>query len=73
MAYYYNNALDWGENVVVNTKYGYPTNVQVWDIERGKSGKMMQFPWQTDTSVGKNHGHTLMEKKIKARSKLYMT
>lgn len=33
----------------------------------------MQFPWQTDTSVGKNHGHTLMEKKIKARSKLYMT
>ena len=53
MAYYYNNALDWGKNVVVNTKYGYPTNVQVWDIERGKSGKMMQFPWQTDTSVGK--------------------
>lgn len=22
-------------------------------IERGKPGKMMQFPWQTDTSVGK--------------------
>lgn len=53
MAYYYNNSLDWGENVVVNTKQGYPTDVQVWDVERGKSGKMMQFPWQTDTSVGK--------------------
>ncbi|MDR0394058.1 MAG: alpha-L-fucosidase [Tannerella sp.] len=53
MAYYYNNALDWEENVVVNTKQGYPTNVQVWDVERGKSGNMMQFPWQTDTSVGK--------------------
>lgn len=53
MAYYYNSALDWGENVVVNTKQGYPTDVQVWDVERGKSGKMMQFPWQTDTSVGK--------------------
>jgi Alpha-L-fucosidase len=53
MAYYYNNALDWGENVVVNTKQGYPTNVQVWDMERGKSDKMMVFPWQTDTSVGK--------------------
>jgi alpha-L-fucosidase len=53
MAYYYNNALDWKEDVVVNTKQGYPTNVQVWDVERGKSGKMMQFPWQTDTSVGK--------------------
>ena len=53
LAHYYNNALDWGENVVVNTKQGYPTNVQVWDVERGKSGKMMLFPWQTDTSVGK--------------------
>lgn len=53
LAYYYNNALDWNEGVVVNTKQGYPTNVQVWDVERGKSGKMMQFPWQTDTSVGK--------------------
>lgn len=53
MAYYYNNALDWKEDVVVNTKQGYPTNVQVWDVERGKSEKMMLFPWQTDTSVGK--------------------
>ena len=53
LAYYYNNALDWGKQVVVNTKQGYPTNVQVWDVERGKSGKMMKFPWQTDTSVGK--------------------
>jgi alpha-L-fucosidase len=53
MAYYYNNALDWGVNVVVNTKQGYPTNVQVWDVERGKSDKLMKFPWQTDTSVGK--------------------
>jgi alpha-L-fucosidase len=53
MAYYYNNSLDWGEGVAVNTKQGYPTNVQVWDVERGKAGQMMQFPWQTDTSVGK--------------------
>jgi alpha-L-fucosidase len=53
MAYYYNNAIDWGKKVVVNTKQGYPTNIQVWDLERGKSGNMMKFPWQTDTSVGK--------------------
>lgn len=52
MAYYYNNALDWGEGVVVNTKQGYPTDVQVWDVERGKSGHMMIYPWQTDTNVG---------------------
>lgn len=53
LAYYYNNALDWDKQVVVNTKEGYPTNVQVWDVERGKSGNLMQYPWQTDTSVGK--------------------
>lgn len=54
MAYYYNNAIDWNNGgVVVNTKQGYPTNVQVWDMERGKSDKLMLFPWQTDTSIGK--------------------
>ena len=53
LAYYYNNALDWGKQVTVNTKQGYPTNIHVWDVERGKSGKMMVYPWQTDTSIGK--------------------
>lgn len=52
LAYYYNSALDWGKDVVVNTKQGYPTDVLVWDVERGKSGNMMVYPWQTDTSVG---------------------
>ena len=53
LAYYYNNALDWGKGVVVNTKYGYPENIQVFDIERGKSDKILPYPWQTDTSIGK--------------------
>ena len=53
MAYYYNNAIDWNKGVVVNTKFGYGDNIQVFDIERGKSDKSRKFPWQTDTSVGK--------------------
>ena len=53
MAYYYNNAVDWGKGVVVNTKQGFPNNVQVYDVERGKSGVMRKYPWQTDTSIGK--------------------
>lgn len=53
MAYYYNNALDWNKEVVVNTKFGYGDNIQVFDIERGKSEKIREFPWQTDTSIGK--------------------
>ena len=53
MAYYYNTAKDWGKEVVVNTKYGYPNDVMVWDVERGKSDLMKRYPWQTDTSIGK--------------------
>ncbi len=53
MAYYYNNAVDWDKGVVINTKFGYGDNIQVFDIERGKSDKARDFPWQTDTSIGK--------------------
>lgn len=53
MAYYYNSAIDWNKEVVVNTKFGYGDNIQVFDIERGKSETARPFPWQTDTSVGK--------------------
>lgn len=53
MAYYYNNALDWKKGVVVNTKFGYGDHIQVFDIERGKSDKAREYPWQTDTSIGK--------------------
>lgn len=54
MAYYYNTALDLGKGVVVNTKHGYPTNIQVGDVERGKLGAIRKYPWQTVTSVGKH-------------------
>ncbi|MFR9651475.1 MAG: alpha-L-fucosidase [Rikenellaceae bacterium] len=52
MAYYYNSALDWGKEVVVNTKTGFGDNIQVFDIERGKSDRIRHYAWQTDTSVG---------------------
>ncbi len=59
MSYYYNNALDWGKEVVVNTKCGFGDESQVFDIERGKSAQIREFPWQTDTSIGKKSwGHT---------------
>lgn len=53
LAYYYNNAIDWRKDVVVNTKFGYGDNIQVYDIARGKSDRIREFPWQTDTSIGK--------------------
>jgi len=54
LAYYYNNAKDWNKGVVVNTKFGYGDNIQVYDIERGKADKIKEYPWQTDTSIGKH-------------------
>lgn len=54
LAYYYNCSLDWGKGVVVNTKHGYPTNILVGDVERGKLNEMRKYPWQTDTSIGKH-------------------
>ncbi len=53
MAYYYNTALDWGKEVVVNTKVGFSDQSQVFDIERGKSDRIRRYAWQTDTSIGK--------------------
>lgn len=52
MAYYYNTAIDWKEEVVVNTK-GYLKDVMVWDVKRGISDEMKRYPWQTDTFIGK--------------------
>lgn len=53
LAYYYNSAIDWNKEVVVNTKVGYGDAIQVFDIERGKSDRIRRYPWQTDTSIGK--------------------
>jgi alpha-L-fucosidase len=53
-AYYYNHAIQWGKEVVINYKdQAFPENVAVFDIERGSSKATKKFPWQTDTSVGK--------------------
>jgi alpha-L-fucosidase len=70
LAYYYNNAIDWGKGVVANAKQGYPTNVLVWDMERGKSDKMMVFPWQTDTSVGKHSWSYVVDEENKTPSQI---
>ncbi|MEM6800452.1 MAG: alpha-L-fucosidase [Bacteroidota bacterium] len=57
-AYYYNKGLDWEKDVVLQTKNfhleSFPAGSNVLDIERGKLADIRKFPWQTDTSVGKN-------------------
>lgn len=57
-AYYYNKGLDWNKEVVLQTKNfsmeSFPEGTNVLDIERGKLSDTRKYPWQTDTSVGKN-------------------
>jgi alpha-L-fucosidase len=51
VAYYYNRALAWGKEVVLQYKDKIPDGVAVLDIERGKLDHLREDYWQTDTSV----------------------
>lgn len=57
-AYYYNKGEEWKKEVVLQDKNfsqeSYPAGTFVHDIERGKLSETKKYPWQTDTSVGKN-------------------
>jgi len=50
-AYYYNKAIDWGSEVVLQYKDKFPDGVAVYDIERGKLDDIREYYWQTDTAV----------------------
>lgn len=50
-AYYYNQALSWGREVVLQYKDKIPDGVAVYDIERGKLDDIRAEYWQTDTAV----------------------
>ncbi|MBC7914845.1 MAG: alpha-L-fucosidase [Pyrinomonadaceae bacterium] len=53
MAHYYNSAIDWGKEVGVNYKIGFPSDIAIYDVERGKLRGIRRNPWQSDSSVGK--------------------
>jgi len=50
-AYYYNHALTYGYEPVLQYKAKLPDDVAVLDIERGKLNDIRPHYWQTDTSV----------------------
>lgn len=54
-AYYYNRALEWGEEVAINYKHdAFDFGCAVVDIERGQFADIQPFFWQTDTAIAKN-------------------
>ncbi len=55
MAFYYNRAVEWGEEVTINYKNdAFIHTSAVKDIERGQLADVSPFFWQNDTSVAKN-------------------
>ena len=50
-AYYYNRAIEWGREGVLQYKDKFPEGTAVLDIERGKLDDLRDACWQTDTSV----------------------
>lgn len=54
-AYYYNRALEWGEEVAINYKFdAFAFSTAVFDVERGQLKNIRPTLWQTDSAVAKN-------------------
>lgn len=54
-AYYYNRALEWGEEVMIVYKHdAFMFGTANVDIERGQFSDIQPFYWQTDTAIAKN-------------------
>lgn len=54
-AYYYNRAIEWGEEVTINYKYeAFAPSTAVFDIERGQLDSINPRLWQNDTAIAKN-------------------
>ncbi len=54
-AYYYNRAMEWGEEVTICYKHeAFAFGTATVDIERGKFANAQPFRWQTDTAIARN-------------------
>ncbi len=54
-AFYYNRAVEWGEEVAIDAKFdAFAHGTVVKDIERGQLSDISHEFWQNDTSVAKN-------------------
>jgi alpha-L-fucosidase len=70
-AYYYNQAAEWGREVVINYKHeAYPPGAAVLDIERGKLDDLRPQFWQTDTAVDRKSWGYIQEPEYKSANEL---
>ena len=53
LAYYFNRAAEWGQEVVVTTKQDLPRAVAVDDFEKGRADRLTGYVWLTDDTISK--------------------
>ena len=54
-AYYYNRAIEWGEEVSITYKHhAFGLDCATYDVERGQLREINPRFWQSDTSIAKN-------------------
>ncbi len=52
LAYYFNQAKQWGRDVVVTTKgHDYPPEIAVQDFEKGRANELTEYVWLTDDTI----------------------
>jgi len=52
LAYYFNQARQWGRDVMVTTKkFQYPREVSVLDFEKGRANALTPYPWLNDDTI----------------------
>ncbi len=71
LAFYFNKADEWGQQVVVTSKdKDYPNTIGVQDFERGRSDEIEKTPWLTDDAIGDNSWCYVKNLKLKSASYL---
>ena len=71
LAYYFNQAKQWGRDVVVTTKgHDYPAEVAVEDFEKGRMNRLTDFCWLTDDTISMGSWCYTTNLKIKSTAKV---
>jgi len=71
LAYYFNNARQWGRDVVVTTKkHQYPPSISVEDFEKGRANRLTDYCWLTDDTISMGSWCYTRDLEIKSTSRV---
>ena len=74
LAYYYNRAAEWDQEVVVTFKQqDFPRSVAVEDFEKGRADHLTDYVWLTDDTISKGSWCYTKDLKIKSANEVIDT